>query len=113
MSGDLGGRVRPVMRTDHEVLVDIADLLTRSLAQLEHIRHLLEQPTEARSSAEVKTSPRGHDLAVKSYADGFLQKATEDAVSEYAIGMRILADLAKNQWEQTVDALAEARNGNG
>jgi hypothetical protein len=94
-------------RTDHQVLVSIAQLQTEQLAALQHIRKSLDQPTESRSSCTVKTSTRGHDLEVKSYADGLLAPAVNEALREYARGMRELIALQANQWEQTAEMVAE------
>lgn len=60
---------------------------------------------ESRSSATVKTSTRGVDLDVKSYADGLLNDAITDAIHGYARGMRELAELQSRQWVETAEAL--------
>lgn len=90
----------------HEVLVNIAQLQTEQLATMQHIRKSLDQPMESRSSCTVKTSTRGHDLEVKSYADGLLANAVDDALRQYARGMRELLTLQANGWEQTVEMVA-------
>lgn len=90
----------------HEVLVNIAQLQTEQLAALQHIRHSLDQPTESRSSCTVKTSTRGQDLECKSYADGLLPRAVNEAISEFARGQRLLAELQANQWQETAEIVA-------
>jgi hypothetical protein len=98
-----------------EQLDVMAELLTRELDELRHIRAALDvpQPTESRSSCTVKTSTRGQDLEVKSYADGLLAKAVNEALGEYARGMRELQALQASQWQQTVDALSERETAVG
>lgn len=97
-----------------EQLDVMAELLTRELDELRHIRAALDVPlTESRSSCTVKTSTRGQDLEVKSYADGLLAKAVNEALGEYARGMRELQALQASQWQQTVDALAERETAVG
>jgi hypothetical protein len=93
-------------RTDHQVLVSIAQLLTEQLATMQHIRQSLDQPTESRSSCTVKTSTRGHDLEVKSYNDGLLAGAVNDALENYCRGMRELTEVQKNGWERTAAMVA-------
>lgn len=48
----------PIQRQDHDVLVDIADLLTRQTATLEHIRAALGQTSEDRTSVKIETGAK-------------------------------------------------------
>jgi hypothetical protein len=93
---------------ERDILISIAQLLTEQLAALQHIRNSLDQPTESRSSCSVKTSTRGTDLDLKSYADGLLPRAVNEAISEYARGRRMLDELQTNQWIQTLEAVSGA-----
>lgn len=64
---------------------------------------------EARSSASVKDSTRGYDLDVKSYDDGHLAGALDEAIREYARGKRLLRELHANDWQDTVEMVRQAK----
>jgi len=81
---------RPAHQVLEEMLLELKSLTARAAAG------------ESRSSATIKTSARGVDLEVKSYADGLLPDAIGDAVAGYARGQRELAALQVNQWQETV-----------
>ncbi len=83
---------------------NVTTVLERMLEELKGI-NARASAGESRSSASVKTSTRGVDLDVKSYADGLLDDAITDAVHGYARGIRELAELQSRQWVETVEAL--------
>jgi hypothetical protein len=94
------------IRTDHDVLVSLCQLAEEQLAVSRHLLAAASTPKESRSSATVKTSARGYDLEVKSYADGVLPTAVDEAVAEYARAQCKLAALQLANWAATVDAVA-------
>jgi hypothetical protein len=49
---------RQAQRSDHDILIDIADLLTRQMAVLEHIRVALGQTSEDRTSVKIETGAK-------------------------------------------------------
>lgn len=102
----------PIQRADHDVLSDIANMLGRQIALLEHISGKLatNSSSDSRSSATVKTSARGYDLEVHDYDDGHLSGALDGAIAQYARGLRELAALQANQWAEAVEAV---KNGAG
>jgi hypothetical protein len=79
----LGTRMVPVQRSEHDLLVSLAQLLEESLAVQRHILAKLGQSTDSRSSVEVKTSTRGVDIAAKSYADSDVSAQVTPAVLAY------------------------------
>jgi len=81
---------RPANQVLEDMLVELRSLSARASAG------------ESRSSATIKTSARGVDLEVKSYADGLLPDAIGDAVAGYARGQRELAALQARQWQDAV-----------
>lgn len=89
----------------------VTDVLIRIQMTLEDIlrvqQHLEARASagESRSSASIKASTRGHDIEVKSYADGLLDDAITDAIHGYARGQRELAALQARQWVETVESL--------
>jgi hypothetical protein len=88
-----------------EALIDRLGLTLEDL--LAEVRHIRAQAGERISSATVKTSTRGTDLECKSYADGQLGEALDEALAQYARGMRQLEALQMNGWKATVEATAE------
>jgi len=92
---------RVQIRSDHAVLVSVAQLLEEMLAELKALT-ARAAAGESRSSATIKTSARGVDLEVKSYADGLLPDAIGDALAGYARGQRELVELQARQWQATV-----------
>jgi hypothetical protein len=92
-----GKRVQ--IRSDHAVLVSLAQLAEESLAVQRHTLAALGASSESRSSATVKTSARTVDLECKSYDDGHLVPALDEAIAEYARGMRELAALQARNWQ--------------
>jgi hypothetical protein len=101
--------MQPIERNTHEILASLCQLAEEQLAELRHANARAAGPGESRSSACVKTSTRGVDLEVKSYADGLLPDAIDDAIEGYRRGQLKLAELQANQWRDTVDGLAEAK----
>jgi len=99
---------RPEERNAHAILAALAQLAEEQLAELKHLVARVSAG-ESRSSASVKDSTRGYDLEVKSYADGLLDDAVDDAIEGYRRGKLKLAELQANQWRDTVAGLAEAR----
>jgi hypothetical protein len=76
-------RGEKLSRTEREILIDIADLLVKQTAVLEHIRVALGQSAERRSSVEIKTSTRGVDIASKAYEGSPIIDAEGEAVASY------------------------------
>jgi hypothetical protein len=104
--------VEPVTRyRTHEVLVGIAQLLTEELAELRHIRALLErrdqQPYDRASS--VKIGPKPSDVVTHVYASSPVLTAEQEALNSYR---RITAELEQRQMDafgKTVDALRSGK----
>lgn len=96
-------------RTDHQVLVSIAQLLEEQLAEIKHLRAAVGAAAESRSSASVKTSARGYDCDIKSYADGLLDTAIDEAVAGYARAQIELAALQANGWRETANSTRAER----
>ncbi len=80
-------QARPANQVLEDMLLELRALTARASAG------------ESRSSATIKTSARGLDLEVKSYADGLLPDAVGDALAQYARGMRELGELQARQWQ--------------
>lgn len=91
------GRRVAVERSEHQVLEDV-------LAEL-RLANARAGAGEHHSSATIKTSARGVDLEVHSYADGLLSDAVGDALAQYARGMRELAALQARNWQLTAESV--------
>lgn len=89
-------------RSSIDMLISMQMTNELILAALEHIRTAVRESSDSRSSASVKDSARGYDLEVKSYADGLLPTALDDAMREYARGKHELKALAENGWAESV-----------
>jgi hypothetical protein len=87
LQNGIGAKLVPVQRhderSDHAVLVSIAQLLEESLRVQRHVLAKVAQSTDSRSSVEVKTSTRGVDIAAKSYADSDVSAQVTPAVLAY------------------------------
>lgn len=59
-------------------------LLRKLVDSVEQIQGLLAAQAQAASSVEIKTSTRGHDVAVKVYAGSDVREAGDAAITEYA-----------------------------
>lgn len=66
------------------------EALVLILVELRNLRGDLAERVGSSSSVEIKSSTRGNDVAVKSYAGSDVQAAGEAAVDEY---VRVVADL--------------------
>ena len=110
LTGDIGRNhdAPPFRRTERDAAVSAANTLIELLGEVQHIRHNLGNASDSRSSATVKSSTRGVDLETKSYADGLLPSALDEALREYARGMRELQRLQANQWQETLTAMEAA-----
>lgn len=79
----IGEAKRVAVRSDHDVLVSLAQLMEESLAVQRKILAALGASSDSRSSVEVKTSARGVDVGSKCYADSSMDGLSERATAEY------------------------------
>ena len=82
------------------------------VAELRRLNDKIAIEGEVRSSATVKSSTRGTDLECKSYDEGHLAPAVDEAITQYARGMLELQRLQQNNWQAEVDRLERVREAN-
>src|SRR6266536_3202571 len=92
-------------------MVSVPDSLRLLVVELRRLNDKIATEGEVRSSATVKSSTRGTDLECKSYDDGHLAAAMDDAISQYGRGMVELQRLQANGWQTEVDRLARIHEG--
>ena len=104
---EAGARERT--RSDHQVLVSIAQLQTEILTELQHIRTALN--SSARSSVELAENAKGAvQITVKTYVDC---APVDDACIEAVAGFRTLKKEVERGmmegWRETIEQLQRER----
>jgi len=91
-------------RSDHDVLVSIANLLEENLAVLRHILTTLRSSSDSRSSAELKVSSArtAPDPTVKVYEGSPVDGLVETALTEFGRLKREADAHALDGWAEAV-----------
>lgn len=90
------------MNAEQQFVV-LSTMVAEMLAELKRIRADLEERTASTSSAELKQTSKEVALTVKVYDQSPVP--LDDAISEFARGMRAIQQLQANGWVETAGAL--------
>jgi hypothetical protein len=91
-------------RETHDILSDIAQLLTELLAETRHVRAALAASGSV-SSVQLEQNSKGINITVKSYESSDIESAGTAALEEFG---RVFREVERRQlggWKRTVESL--------